>query len=244
MVILSLAISVYALTIPHAFYGNAKYEDGSVVPDGTVITAKLNGEAVDTATVQDGKYGYGDDTLIVTDDNEQGGTITFYIDDVKAAEEVQFESAKISDLDLTFPGSAPAQETTQETSGSSGSSGGSSGGSGGSSGGSGGSSGGSSGSSTSSSSHDTTNVPVQQTTASDGNNDEDNADTGDLEFKSIPQNTDKDSKTTQEQDNSLTGAFTGVLSKTSGKLSLLAGLFLIVVLVLGVFHYRKKKKQP
>ena len=103
LLVLSLITSVYALVIPHAFYGTAKYSDNSLVPDGTVITAKLNGNAVDTSTVQNGKYGYGDDTLIVTDDFEQGGTVTFHIGAVDAEQEVTFQSGNATNLDLTFP---------------------------------------------------------------------------------------------------------------------------------------------
>ena len=76
LLVLTLITSVYALTVPHAFYGTAKYSNGTAVPDGAVITAKLNGNIADNATVQDGKYGYGDDTLIVPDDNGNGGTVT------------------------------------------------------------------------------------------------------------------------------------------------------------------------
>jgi len=88
---------------PHAFQGTAKYEDETDVPDGIIVTAKLNGIFPTQAScvVNNGKYGYEPDTLIITDDLNQGGTITFYIDGVEANEQYPYEPMAKTELDLT-----------------------------------------------------------------------------------------------------------------------------------------------
>lgn len=99
---------VQAMVIPHAFYGTAKHEGGNNVVNGATVTAKLNGEEVDSCTVSNGKYGYGDDTLIITNDGGQDGTITFFVDGVEANENNDFESGGITELDLTVEGEGVA----------------------------------------------------------------------------------------------------------------------------------------
>lgn len=102
-----------ALTIPHAFYGTAS-NDGNLVADGLVITVKLNGIEVDTCMVNDGKYGYGGNTLVIEGENN-GDAITFYINGVKANEEAVFESSKVTNLDLNFQGDLPLAPACQES---------------------------------------------------------------------------------------------------------------------------------
>lgn len=257
LLILSLIASVYALVIPHAFYGTAKYSDDSPVPDGTVITAELNGNAVDTSTVQDGKYGYGDDTLIVTDDPEQGGTVTFHIGAVDADQEVTFQSGNATNLDLTFPGTAPAPETTPPEENNTGSNtdtntgGETPGNNGGSpstgdSPSSGGSSGGGGGSSSSSKK---TKIKPTIDLADDEESDENTGEVSDLQEKTESDTLDGISGKPEANvpknvlSNFLTGAFTGVTSSTAGKLGTIAGVFLLVILTLSLLHRKNRKKK-
>ena len=258
LLVLSLVASAYAITIPQAFYGTASFGNGPV-PDGTIITAKLNGDAVDTVTVQNGKYGYEDD-LIVPDDNEEGGIITFHIASITANEETIFQSHNVTELDLTFPGTVPSgtvptgnttntTETNQtdsnstqtETPPSEGGPSGSGGSGGGGGGGSGGSSGGSSSGSNSS------------------NNDEDDDEFSPQLFEETESNEDASGSFEESQGtellnqagnseenpqgftNLLTGAFTGIFSKTSGRLGFVAAIFILVLLGLSLARHLKKK---
>jgi len=85
---------------PSAFYGNADYENGDSIPDGYIVTAELNGIVSGMCVVQDGKYGYGSDTLVVSTQGV-GGSIKFYINGGKTNEESQFIDMGVTELDLT-----------------------------------------------------------------------------------------------------------------------------------------------
>lgn len=270
LLVLSLVTSAYAMSIPHAFYGTASFSDGPIT-DGTVITAKLNGNSVDTAIVKNGKYGYGSpdtpDTLVVTDDEGQGGIITFHIGDIAADQEIVFQSEEVTKLDLIFsgttpPGTVPTGNTTSNTStttnttnttqtenspGDGGSSGNSGSGSdsGGSSSGGGGGGGGSSGSSSSSSDDkdDEDNQPsaLQPDNLGDDDNDETaSEDSQTVALQGAAENSGEGAP--QGLANLLTGAFTGVFSKTSGKLAFIAAVFILTLLGLTFFRHFKKKK--
>ena len=72
---------------PSAFYGTVKNSNGNSIPNGYIITAKINNVISGTAQVIDGKYGYGSNPLIVLAyDQSNVGEIKFYIGDKKIGE--------------------------------------------------------------------------------------------------------------------------------------------------------------
>jgi hypothetical protein len=259
IITICLAGLAQAITIPHAFYGTAINENGNKISDGLTITAKLNGEEVDSATVTNGRYGYGDDTLIVTDENENGGTITFFIDGTEANQESTFTSGEITELDLTFNGvtaettsnndeeeesNTEPDDTTTTTPATSGGSGGG-GGSGGSSGGSSGGGGGSAPLNTVKTTiPPTINPPTVKTTTSSSSNDEEKVvENVASNLKVKPQS---DTQRTAPLDDNFFNAITGGvigLTGTSGKI-FTSIIVVVIVLALGTgLGYLKAKKK-
>ena len=108
--------------IPHQFYGTVTI-NGNPAPDDTVVTAKIDGVTVETGTVKDGKYGYGNDLFLVEDPNNNrvGKTIKFYVDDIYTGKSVSFCNGCVDELDLSV--------VKESSSSGSGGGGGSSGGS-------------------------------------------------------------------------------------------------------------------
>jgi len=85
---------------PHAFYGNITYSDGSLIHENLTITAKLDGFE-DTCIIQNGTYGYGGDTLIVSG---SGGEIDFFIEGVDdSIKTIPFEPLNVTELNLITP---------------------------------------------------------------------------------------------------------------------------------------------
>jgi len=113
IMLLVLVFSALAVPVPpHAFYGTAVYEDGNSLTDGTVITAQFNGSDADTAAASSGKYGYGSDSLIITNNDNTAVTITFYANGRKASQEYTFTSGSATELNLVFSGSCPDCSTS------------------------------------------------------------------------------------------------------------------------------------
>jgi len=243
--LLSLS-SVRAFNVPQKFYGTVVYEDGNFAPDSTIITAKLNGAVADEATVSAGKYSYGDDKLVVPDDSNTGGTVTFYIGNLKSNEEYIFESGAVTELNLTFPGNCPGECTSSASVPAGDSSGGSSGGDsssssssgGGGGGGSSGGSGGGGGSSSSGSSLTKTNSADSETVDTGSSNNQELVGTTKLASENSADTTGLD---TDESGNFLTGA--GVV-ETGAESQVQTILIIIGVLILvgAVGYYARVRK--
>jgi len=128
-----LAIPVYAIpSPPNAFYG-AVISDGKPVPDGTVVSARINGIEYASTTTTGGQYGIEPWFNVPADDpdtaEKEGGVngeiITFYVGGIKANQEATFQWGARVRLDLTVTG-----PLTPSPTGSSGGGGGGGGGSG------------------------------------------------------------------------------------------------------------------
>ncbi len=105
--------------VPHAFYGSV-YINGNIAPDGTVITAEVDGKVVAKTTVSDGKYGY-DPIFYVDDPNNDmsGKEIKIYVDGTLAAT-YYFCNGCVTRLDLTITreeGGTISPESQTSTSG-------------------------------------------------------------------------------------------------------------------------------
>ncbi len=89
-------------SIPHAFRGDAKYTNGQNIPDGYIVTAKLDNQPISTSSViKDGEYGY-NDPLLVSDIIGDGKKVYFYINGKLVENEpVNFIIGEVTNLDLT-----------------------------------------------------------------------------------------------------------------------------------------------
>jgi len=102
LLLVSLAAgSLYAQTLPdpgHGFYGTVTV-NGQDAPEGTVVSARIDGVQHGSWTVTDpGQY-----ALIVQGDITEGATIDFYVDDQKADQTHTFHDGWTTELDLTAP---------------------------------------------------------------------------------------------------------------------------------------------
>ena len=110
---------VSAVPLPHAFQGEVKYSDGTLIQESLEITAKL-GVSVENSTLNNGVY-----DLIVKSESE-GGTIEFFIEDLTDRIGVfTFKSFEITELDFTTTLENPNQESSDDDSGGSSGGGGS-----------------------------------------------------------------------------------------------------------------------
>ncbi len=128
IILLSLIFIVSGVSaippLPYEFYGNATM-NGTPIPAGTVISAKIGETEVGNITVGDaGMYGGSetfDKRLVVNGDEKQiGQYITFSALGIEAAQKVKLWAGESQRLDLTFaPGVAgsidasitPSQQT-------------------------------------------------------------------------------------------------------------------------------------
>ncbi len=106
----NLALAVPGL--PNAFYGTVTW-NGSPAPDGTTVTAKIDGVEVASTTTKDGKYGY-NPTLVINDpeNDRTGSIINFFVNGVDTGQTGIFANGKVTPLNLVASG-----ETTQPPSG-------------------------------------------------------------------------------------------------------------------------------
>jgi len=105
-----LANLVLATTIPgipHAFYGAVTW-NGNPAPDGTTVTAKIDGIEVSSTTTKDGKYGY-DPVFYVDDPNNDrsGDEIRFFINGIDTGQTKYFCNGCSTKLNLAASGPSP-----------------------------------------------------------------------------------------------------------------------------------------
>lgn len=111
-VVLFLIGLVSAIPLPHAFYGNVYYSDGTPIQENLIITAKL-GDFNDSSVIKNGKYGY-EDTLIVKSESTNG-TVYFYIDGLnEPIKNYTFKAFEITKLDFTTDLEKPVNGTDSE----------------------------------------------------------------------------------------------------------------------------------
>lgn len=90
--------------IPHQFYGSVTL-NGSPAPDGTTVTAKINGVQVASTTTVSGKYGY--EPIFYVDDPDSdrtGDEIVFFVNNVNTGQKAFFANGGRTRLDLTATG--------------------------------------------------------------------------------------------------------------------------------------------
>lgn len=125
MILIVIALSSSAaLAIPggpNVFYGSVTW-NGQSAPDGTTITAKINGVQVASTTTSGGKYGYPIATFYVDDPNNDrtGQTINFFVNGVDTGVSAGFcnfcfnlcgTNPNCTTLDLSATGTAVGQAT-------------------------------------------------------------------------------------------------------------------------------------
>jgi hypothetical protein len=90
--------------IPNQFYGSVTL-NGSPAPDGTTITAKINGVQVASTTTSGGKYGY-EPIFYVSDPNSDrtGEEVVFFVNNVNTGRTSFFSNGGHTQLDLSASG--------------------------------------------------------------------------------------------------------------------------------------------
>lgn len=88
--------------IPHQFYGNITYTNGTTISSGNVIV-KIGTTQIATVQISSGKYGYNPNLLLVTDSdsNRTGSTLKFFIDNVDTGKTAIFTNGGYTELNLT-----------------------------------------------------------------------------------------------------------------------------------------------
>jgi len=163
------SVSVFAIQgQPHQFWGDVTV-NGAPAPDGTVVSAFIDGSQVATTTTSGGIYGTAPASAFYVPDTDPasraGKTISFFVNGINTGTTFVFTALEANSLNFTVTISSPP------SSGGSSSGGGGGGGGGGSSGGgatsSGGSSGGSNGSSTGTTTTTTSGTCTEQWACTD-----------------------------------------------------------------------------
>lgn len=100
-----LVLSNVALAVPsqpHWFYGSVNV-NGSPAPDGTTVTARINGIDVASTTTLGGQYGY--EPMFYVPDTEPstrpGATISFFVNGVSTGQIAVFATNGMTKLDLS-----------------------------------------------------------------------------------------------------------------------------------------------
>jgi len=84
---------------PHQFYGNVSV-NGTLLNEG-IVTAKINGNVIETGQISKGRYGYGRPLFFVEDPDYifNGKTIIFYVNGFEVTQFI-FENGESTRLDL------------------------------------------------------------------------------------------------------------------------------------------------
>lgn len=105
-----LLLSGVALAIPgtpHVFYGSVTL-NGSPAPDGTVVSARINGIQVASTTTMDGKYGY-EPMFFVDDPNSArlGQDVVFFVSGSSTGQTISFCNACFNDCGTSTSDCSP-----------------------------------------------------------------------------------------------------------------------------------------
>ena len=101
LVVIFSSIAIAAPGVPHLFYGSVTL-NSAPAPDGTTITAKINGIDVASTTTLDGKYGYSPIFYIPDPNNiREGDTISFFVNGVNTGQTYTFSNHDTTELNLT-----------------------------------------------------------------------------------------------------------------------------------------------
>lgn len=104
MFVLTLSMITFISAIPPepmAFYGNINYVNGTAIPDGYYLTAKINNVVSGECEIINGVYGKGTDTcIVVTHSTSTNLKVEFFIGTYKIGEST-FQNKEIVNLDFT-----------------------------------------------------------------------------------------------------------------------------------------------
>ena len=108
-----ILISLFLITpafaipgIPHQFYGDVMI-NGAPAPDGSTVTAKIDGVEVASTTTSEGRYGY--EPIFYVEDPDgspantrAGKTINFFINGIDTGATAIFANGETTELDLSI----------------------------------------------------------------------------------------------------------------------------------------------
>ena len=102
--------------VPNQFYGDVRI-NGNPAPDGTSVTARINGEVAASVTVSDGSY----NMKVKDPDNDRGGdTVNFFVDGKDTGVSKSFCNGCSDRVDLSITKETEETGTTESGGGSTG----------------------------------------------------------------------------------------------------------------------------
>ena len=114
--ILSIALFssiVSALTpgLPNQLFGTVSI-NGAPAPDGTIVSARIDGAEVKYIPTVNGKYGYSPGIFYVDDfdHNREGSIITLFVNGVDTGASTYFANGKSTELNLSITVAVPVQQ--------------------------------------------------------------------------------------------------------------------------------------
>jgi len=108
MLILVVGLATAIPGIPHQFYGTVSL-NGAPAPDGTSVTATVDGVKAGEGTTSGGKYGYNPLFLVEDPNNNRGGkTINFYVNGEDTGQTATFVVGGNTELNLSVTISQPS----------------------------------------------------------------------------------------------------------------------------------------
>lgn len=101
--------------IPHQFYGSVNFSNGPA-PDGLIVEARIDGQAVASTSVVDGQYGFSPNLFFVTDpeNNRAGQRVYLFVSGINTEQSAVFVNGGYSQKDLTITGSVGTIEWEED----------------------------------------------------------------------------------------------------------------------------------
>jgi hypothetical protein len=103
IVLLSGAALALTPGLPHQFFGTVNI-NGAPAPDGTIVSARIDGAEVKNVPTANGKYGLVPGIFYVDDfnHNREGNLIRFFVDGVDTGATAYFANGKSTELNLAI----------------------------------------------------------------------------------------------------------------------------------------------
>lgn len=103
IVLLSGAVAALTPGLPHQFFGTVAI-NGAPAPDGTIVSARIDGAEVKNVPTANGKYGLVPGIFYVDDfnHNREGNLIQFFVNGVDSGATSYFANGKSTELNLAI----------------------------------------------------------------------------------------------------------------------------------------------
>jgi|GEM_PF-2021700 len=110
-VLFSGIVSAITPGLPNQIFGTVSI-NGAPAPDGTIVSARINGVEVKNIPTTNGKYGYAPGIFYVDDfdHNREGSIINFFVNGVDTGANTYFANGKSTELNLAIAVAVPAPQ--------------------------------------------------------------------------------------------------------------------------------------